>query len=122
MQMQEENCSNILESATGQKKRRKRGKLLYSSRRVLARSRMRVSKHMSRLTADETHGGVRIDFCGEEVNNLASLQEEDAAMDATQSLNEENDTVVEGTTTRPTVRDYPSIQVSKIIACRYDLL
>ena len=115
MQMQEENCSNILESATGQKKRRKRGKLLYSSRRVLQRSRMRSTKHMSRLTAVQELVGVRIDFSGEEVTNLASLHEVVAAVDATQAIIEDSVKAVKCTATQSAVRHYPLIKDAKPI-------
>jgi hypothetical protein len=73
MQMLDKNCSKNTESSSGQKKRKRRGKLLFSSRRVLERSRMRSSKHVSRLTAVEKIVGVKIDFSEEEVTNLASL-------------------------------------------------
>ena len=102
--MRDENCSNNSEIAIGEKKRKKRGRLLYSSRRELERSRMRLSKHMSRLTADEKLVGVRFDFSGEEVTNLASLQEVVESIDATQAVSEDVVKVIAGTATRPIVR------------------
>ena len=119
MQMLDETCSNNTEIASGQRKRRRRGKLLYSSKRVLERSRMRANKHMSRLTPAGRSVGVRIDFDSEEVTNLASLQEVVTPDDAPQYLSEDNVKVMEGFATRPIVRHYPSIPVSMPIACKY---
>ena len=48
MQNLDETCSNIFESASRQKKRKRRGRLLYSSKGEVERLRMRSSKHKSR--------------------------------------------------------------------------
>jgi hypothetical protein len=106
LQILEELCPNNLVSASLQKKRKKRGKLLYSSRRVLERSRMRASKHMSRLSAVEELEGVRIDFSGEDVTNLSSLQEEVAVEDASQGHKEKNVKLSEGSCSTPIVRHH----------------
>lgn len=100
--MLEGSCNNT-NHASGQKKRKRRG-LLFSSRRALDRSRMRSSKHVSRLTTVEKTVGLRIDFGGEEVTNLASLQEADAARAQDHTTGEDNATLYEGTDTRPIVR------------------
>ncbi len=104
MQMLDEFCTTNPESASGQKKRKKRGKLLFSSKRVLERSRMRASKYMSRLSAVEELVGVRIDFSGEEVTNLASLQEVLVAIDESEVISEDHVKVTDNTITRPSVR------------------
>ncbi len=106
MQMLDENCSNNTKTASGEKKRKRRRRLLYSSRCELERSRMRSSKHMSRLSAVQELMGVRIDFSGEEVTNLASIQEVVATVDATQAINKDNVNVLKGTTAQPFVRIY----------------
>lgn len=64
MQILDEVCPSKSDCASTQKRRKKRGRLLYSSRRVLERSRMRATKHMSRLSTVEKSVGVRIDFSG----------------------------------------------------------
>lgn len=115
MQMRDDNCSHNTEIAVGPRRRKKRGKLLYSSRRVLQRSRMRSTKHMSRLTAVEELVGVRIDFSGEEVTNLASLHEVVAAVDATQAIIEDSVKAVKCTATQSAVRHYPLIKDAKPI-------
>jgi hypothetical protein len=120
MQMRDDTCSINSEIAVGQKKRKKRGRVLYSSRRELQRSRMRLSKHMSRLTVEENLVGVRIDFSGEEVTDLASLQEFVVVEDATQGPSE----VVKGNedlASRSLVRDYPMIRVLKFVISSLDL-
>jgi len=116
MQMLDDICSINSESVSRQKKRKKRGRILYSSRRELERSRMRASKHLSRLTDIEIPVGVRIDFGGEEVTNLASLQEMVAAEDAPQAIREDNVKVIEGVATRSIVRHCSFIPVSMFIA------
>ena len=109
MQMLDDNCANNTEIASGQKKRKKRGRLLYSSRRVLERSRMRSSKHMSRLTAVEKPEGLRIDFSGEEVTNLGSLQEVVLEMEASQAICEVSKNAMDCTASLPIVRPYPGM-------------
>jgi hypothetical protein len=68
-------CSKNLEYVSTQKKRKKRGRLLYSSKRELQRSKMRTSKQMTRLIGVDKSLAVKIDFGGKDVTNLASLEE-----------------------------------------------
>lgn len=63
-----EGSSNYSEISSEPRRRRRQG-LLFSSRRELQRSRMRSSKHKSRLIEVENSMGLRIDFGGEEVTN-----------------------------------------------------
>lgn len=110
MQMLDDICSINSESVSRQKKRKKRGRILYSSRRELERSRMRASKHLSRLTDIEIPVGVRIDFGGgEEVTNLASLQEGVVAEDTTQASSEDNVKIMKGTVAGSQVSHHPTV-------------
>ncbi len=109
MQMLDDICSINSESVSRQKKRKKRGRILYSSRRELERSRMRASKHLSRLTDIEIPVGVRIDFGGEEVTNLASLQEGVVAEDTTQAYSEDNVKIMKGTVAGSQVSHHPTV-------------
>lgn len=58
---------------------------------------------MSRLLDIEKLEGVRIDFGGEEVTNLASLHEAVAEAGATPAIIEENVNVIDGTASGPSV-------------------
>jgi hypothetical protein len=92
-------CSKNLEYVSPQKKRKRRGRLLYSSKRELQRSRMRGTKQMTRLIGVENSVAMKIDFGSEEVTNLASLQEVLMAEEAFQSAREDNSSMRGGKTT-----------------------
>ena len=65
---------------------------------------MRSSKHVSRLTAVEKIVGVKIDFSGEEVTNLGSLQEVVEVTEATQAFIEDNVKLDDDAASQPSVR------------------
>ncbi len=101
--MQDESCSRHLENVSTQKKGKKRGRLLYSSKRELERSRMRSSKHLNRSTGVHKSLAVRIDFGEEDVTNLASLQEVLEAEEAAECTSGVNINLHGSKTTHPLV-------------------
>jgi hypothetical protein len=70
---------------------------------------------MSRLSTLENLEGVRIDFSGEEVTNLASLQEVEEAVDVKQAINEDNVERVLAHATPSIVRYYPLMEYCTLI-------
>jgi hypothetical protein len=70
---------------------------------------------MSRLSTLENLEGVRIDFSGEEVTNLASLQEVEEAVDVKQAINEDNVERVLALATPSIVRYYPPMEYCTLL-------
>jgi hypothetical protein len=101
--MLETSSSKDLEYVSAPRKRKKRGRLLYSNKRVLDRSRMRASKQMTRLTGVHNSLAVKIDFGEEEVTNLASLPELPTPEVAVQGTCEDNSRLQGNKTTQPIV-------------------
>jgi hypothetical protein len=58
---------------------------------------------------------VRIDFSGEEVTNLASLQEVEEAVDVKQAINEDNVERVLALATLSIVRYYPPMEYCTLL-------
>ena len=98
--------SKNLESVITQKKRRRRGRLLYSSKRELERSKMRVSKQMTRLTGLQKSLALRIDFGEEDITNIASTQEVLATKEKPEGTNEDYVKFHESDSTQTIVSQY----------------
>ena len=73
--MLERNCQLQSEGPSGQRKKKKRGRLMFSSKRALERSKMRPPKLKSRVTDVHECTPMTLDFGDDDVADLASSQD-----------------------------------------------